>query len=65
MIQLGGRFMRSAELETLKEEIRKRKDAYAEEAKRLGNLTPSGSFVRGKAVAMLDVLYQIERIESS
>lgn len=56
--------MRSTELETLKEEIRKRKNAYAEEAKRLGDLTPAGSFARGKAVAMLDVLYQIGRIES-
>lgn len=56
--------MRSTELETLKEEIRKRKDAYAEEAKRLGDLTSAGSFARGKAVAMLDVLYQIGRIEN-
>jgi len=56
--------MANVELEILKKEVRKRKDAYAEEAKRLGSLTPGGSFARGKAVAMLDVLYQIERIES-
>lgn len=56
--------MANAELEILKKEIRKRKDKYVAEAKKLGSLTPGGSFARGKAVAMLDVLYQINRIES-
>ncbi len=58
------RYMENKELKTLKEEIKRRKDIYSEEAKNLGSLTPGGSFVRGKAVAMLDVLYEIKRIES-
>ena len=54
-------YMNNEEVIKLVEEIKRRKEIYAEEAKSLGDLTPGGSFIRGKAVAMLDVLYLIDR----